>query len=68
MEKQQITQKGIPIMTTTDLSIEIRQARREWKGILKVMKEKNIQPRLLYPERSHSKMKEKSKALQTNKC
>ena len=32
-----------------DLSIETLQARREWKDILKVMKENNLQPRLLYP-------------------
>ena len=48
-EKQQITHKGIPI--TADLSIETLQARREWQDILKVMKEKNLQPRLLYPAR-----------------
>ena len=27
------------------------QARREWQDILKVMREKNLQPRLLYPTR-----------------
>ena len=36
---------------TGDLSIETLQSRREWQGILKVMKEKNLQPRLLYPAR-----------------
>ena len=41
-EKQQITQKGIPVKITADLSIETLQARREWQGILKVMKEKNL--------------------------
>jgi len=50
-EKQQITHKGIPIRITADLSIEALQARREWQDILKVMKENNLQPRLLYPER-----------------
>ena len=50
-EKQQITYKGIPIRITADLSIETLQARREWQGILKVMKEKKLQPRLLYPAR-----------------
>ena len=50
-EKQQITHKGIPIRITADLSIETLQARREWQDILKVMKEKNLQPRLLYPAR-----------------
>ena len=46
-----ITHKGISIRIKDDLSIEILQARREWQGILKVMKEKNLQPRLLYPAR-----------------
>ena len=50
-EKQQIRHKGIPIRITADLSIETLQARREWQDILKVMKEKNLQPRLLYPAR-----------------
>ena len=45
-EKQQITYKGIPIRLTTDLSAETLQARREWQEILKVMKGKNLQPRL----------------------
>ena len=36
---------------TADLSIETLQARREWQDVLKVMKENNLQPRLLYPAR-----------------
>ena len=31
--------------------METLQARREWQDILKVMKENNLQPRLLYPAR-----------------
>ena len=50
-EKQQITCKGIPIRLTADLSAETLQARRHWQDIFKVMKEKNLQPRLLYLER-----------------
>ena len=50
-EKQQITHKGIPIRITADLSRETLQARREWQDILRVMKENNLQPRLLYPAR-----------------
>ena len=49
-EKQQ-THKGIPIRITGDLSTETLQARLEWHDILKVMKENNLQPRLLYPAR-----------------
>ena len=50
-ETLQMTYKGIPIWITANLSIETLQARREWQNILKVMKEKNLQPRLLYPAR-----------------
>ena len=46
-----MTHKGIPIRIRADLSIEMLQARREWQDILKVMKENNLQPRLLYPAR-----------------
>ena len=50
-EKQQIIHKEILIRITADLSIETLQARREWQDILKVMKENNLQLRLLYPAR-----------------
>ena len=50
-EKQKITYKGIPIRLSADFSAETLQARREWQDILKVMKDKNLQPRLLYPAR-----------------
>ena len=50
-EKQQITHKGILIRITADLSTETLQTRREWQDILIVMKEDNLQPRLLYPAR-----------------
>ena len=47
-KKQQTTHNKIPIRITADLSIETLQSRREWQDILKVMKEKNLQPTLLY--------------------
>ena len=50
-EKQQITHKGNPTYLTADLSAQILQARREWQDIFKVLKGKNLQPRLLYPAR-----------------
>ena len=55
-EKQQITHKGIPIRITADLSIETLQARREWQDIFKVLKEKNLQPRLLCLAKISSKI------------
>ena len=51
-EKQQITYMGIPIRLTADLSAETLQATRGWQDIFKMMKGKNLQPRLLYPART----------------
>ena len=47
-EEQQVTYKGNPICLTADLSAETLQDRREWQDIFKVLKGKNLQPRLLY--------------------
>ena len=49
--KRKTTYKGIPIRLTADLSAETLQARREWQDIFKVIKGKNLRPRLLYPAR-----------------
>ena len=55
--------QGIPIRITADLSIETLQARREWQDMLKVMKENNLQPRLLYPARISFKYEGEIKSL-----
>ena len=47
-EKQQVTYMGNPIRLTAAISAETLQARRERQDIFKVLKEKNLQPRLLY--------------------
>ena len=50
-EKQKATYKGIPIRLSADFSVETLNNRKEWQDIFKVMKRKNLQPRLLYPAR-----------------
>ena len=50
-EKQQITYKETPIRLSTVFSTVTLQAREEWHDIFKVMKRKNLQPRILYPAR-----------------
>ena len=55
-EKQQVTYKGNPICLTAYLSAETLWARRKWQDIFKVLKGKNLQPRLLYPARSSFKI------------
>ena len=44
------TYKETPIRLSADFSIETLQARREWHDIFKVVKGKNLQPRILYLE------------------
>ena len=47
-EKKTVTYKGVPIKLSADFSKETLQARRGWKEIFKVMKGKDLHPRLLY--------------------
>ena len=46
-EKQRVIYRGTLIRVSADFSADTLQARREWHDILKVMKGKNLQPRLL---------------------
>ena len=48
-EKKLVTYRGIPIRLSADFSKETLQATRDWQQILKVIKSKDLQPRLLYP-------------------
>ena len=50
-EKKQITYRGVPIGLSADFSKETLQARRDWQEIFKVMKSRDLQPRLLYPSK-----------------
>ena len=66
-EEQQIWgSQGVPIRVTADLLIETLHARREWQDILKVMNEKNLQPRLLHPASIPFRYEEEIKSF-TNK-
>ena len=44
-EKETITYKGVPIRLSADFSKETLQARRGWKEVFEVMKDKDLQPR-----------------------
>ena len=48
-EKQLVTYKGAPIRLSADFSRDTLNARREWHEIFKVIKSKDLQPKLLYP-------------------
>ena len=48
-EKQIVTYKGVPLRLSADFSKETLQARRNWQEVFKVMKSRDLQPRLRYP-------------------
>ena len=48
-EKETVTYDGVPIKLSADFSKETIQGRRGWKEVFKVMKGKDLHPRLLYP-------------------
>ena len=54
-EKQSINYKGTS-RVSADFSTETLQARREWEDIFKVLKGKNLQPRILYSARISFKL------------
>ena len=55
-EKETVTYKGVPTRLSADFSKETWQARRIWKEVFKVMKGKDLQPRLLYPAKLSFRM------------
>ena len=62
-KKQILTYKGAPIRLSSHFSAETFQARREWHEKFKVMKSKDLQPRLLYPARLSFKIEGEIKSL-----
>ena len=50
-KNQRVMYKGISIRLSADFSADTLQARREWHDIFKLLKGKNLQPRILYPAR-----------------
>ena len=47
--EKKVTYKGKPIRLTSHFSTETLQARREWHDIFNAMKQKGLEPRILYP-------------------
>ena len=55
-EKETVTYRGVPVRLSVAFSKETLQARRGWKEVFKVMKGKDLHPRLLYPEKLSFRM------------
>ena len=56
-QKETVTYKEVLIRLQADFSKETLQARRVWKEVFKVMKGKDLHPRLLYPAKLSFRMK-----------
>ena len=61
--KDIVTYKGVPIRQRADFSKEILQAKRGWKEVFKVMKGKDLHPRLLYPAKLSFRIEGKIKCI-----
>ena len=63
-DKKSLTFMGRNITLTADLSTETWRARKGWQDIFRVLNEKNMQPRILYPARLSFKMEGEIKSFQ----
>ena len=66
-EKNRLTYKGVPIILSADFPKETLLARRDWQELLKVMKSKDLQPRLLYPAKLSFRIEGQIKRFQDKK-
>ena len=55
-ERRQLPTKECPLRLSADFSKETLQARRGWKEIFKVVKGKDLPPRLIYPAKLSFRM------------
>ena len=61
--KERVNYKGVSIRLSADFSKETLQERRGWKEVFKIMKGKDLQPRLLYPAKLSFRMEGQIKCL-----
>ena len=48
-KRKTVNYQEVPIRLSADFSTEMLQAKRELQNIFKVLKQKNVQPSILYP-------------------
>ena len=63
-DKRLLTHMGRNIRLTAYLFTETRQARKVWQDIFRVLNEKNMQPRILYPARLSFRIEGEIKSFQ----
>ena len=63
-DKKSLNFMGRSIRVTEDLSTATWQTRKGWQDIFRILNEKNMQPRILYPTRISFKMEGEIKSFQ----
>ena len=63
-DKKSLTFMGRSVRITADLSTETWQARKGWQDIFRVLNEKNMQTRILYPARLSFRIEGEIKSFQ----
>ena len=56
-EEETVTYRRVPIRLSADFSKETLQSRRDWQETFKVMKNRDLQPRLLCQQSYHLESK-----------
>ena len=59
--EKSVTYRGVPIRLPADFPKETLHARRGWKEVFEVMKDKDVHPRLIYPAKLSFRMEEQIK-------
>ena len=62
--KETVNYKGVPIRLSADFSKETLKGKRDWQEVFKVMKRKDLQPRLLNPAKLSFRMEGQIKCFQ----
>ena len=63
-DKKSLTFMGRSVRITADLSTETWQARKGWQDMFRVLNEKNMQPKILYPARLSFRIEGEIKSFQ----
>ena len=66
-EKQLVAYRGVPLRLSADFSKESLQATRDWQELVKVMKSKDLQSRLLYLEKPSFRIEKQIKSFSDKK-
>ena len=66
-KSSQLPNRGDPIRLSADFSKQTLQTRRDWQEVFKIMKSRDLQPKLLHPAKISFRIKEQIKSFPDKK-